>query len=24
MSKHYAFGTDARLRRHNREYTNKL
>jgi len=24
MSKHYAFGTDPRLRRHNREYTSKL
>ena len=24
MSKHYAFGTDARLRQHNRAYTSKL
>jgi len=24
MSKHYAFGTDPRLRQHNREYTSKL
>ncbi|HYM67956.1 MAG TPA: homocysteine S-methyltransferase family protein [bacterium] len=24
MSKHYAFGTDPRLRRHNRDYTSKL